>query len=36
LDLIISEVILGMNKAELIKEVEQMMGINYEDVWRRP
>lgn len=36
LDLIISEVILGMNKQELIKEVEEMMGINYEDVWRRP
>ena len=35
LDLIISEVILGMNKQELIKEVEEMMGINYEDVWRR-
>jgi hypothetical protein len=36
LDLITSEVILGMNKVELIKEVEEMMGLNYEDVWRRP
>jgi hypothetical protein len=36
LDLITSEVILGINKVELIKEVEEMMGLNYEDVWRRP
>lgn len=36
LDLITTEVLLGVTQKELIKEVEEMLGINYEDVWRKP
>ena len=36
LDLIVSDVIKGMGKKELIEEVEKMLGLNFEDVWRKP
>jgi hypothetical protein len=36
LDLIVSEVIKGMGKKELIEEVEKMLNLNFEDVWRKP
>jgi hypothetical protein len=35
LDVIVSEVIPKLDKDELIKEVEDMVGFNFSEIWRK-